>query len=441
MPSHDEPPEHEEADTSPESAAVVRGAARTAASSGTRSAAAATRGAMAGRLPSAASRTAAKASKAMGRAPKMVARRGVARGAPRGLPRAAAPKKISLSRAPRGGAPRGAVPRSTPKLSARIPKARANTIAKASDRASKGMDVLSAGLEETSESNAKGNLQAKKSAQLTNAMRRIASFGRTFLANTVLGIAVFETYEGIIERVAPPSANERNEGDAHDNFSMSDDAFSSVGEEDKGSEQLQTHSIDIDDQTDAMDRATLPQHFFAGAMGGASHAVLSLALEVKVNASGDALSSSAKGSNYTLTNPLQPQKALQIQVPAMRYSASSILHHSLAHSVLFGSYQGTKRLLLHATNDPADGHSDGKHIASIAMAGGLAGQLQHIMSHFTEQMLGLTEETKISPSATLLRRLRPTWRSTMLAFPASAVGFLAFEYGKVMMTGDNLAEK
>ena len=71
--------------------------------------------------------------------------------------------------------------------------------------------------------------------------------------------------------------------------------------------------------------------------------------------------------------------------------------------------------------------------------GGLAGQFEHVTSHISEQCFSLVDETKNSSS--LLRRLKlaswPTWRSTMVAFPPSAIGFLAFEYGKMMMADDH----
>ena len=76
-----------------------------------------------------------------------------------------------------------------------------------------------------------------------------------------------------------------------------------------------------------------------------------------------------------------------------------------------------------------------RHIASITLAGGIAGQFQHITSHISEQCLGLVNESKNSTS--LLRRLKvaswPSLRSTLLSFPPSAIGFLAFEYGKMVM--------
>ena len=346
--SKQQSPIDDETDTSPESAALARGAARTAAQSAGRSAA--TRGgarAITGRLPIAsqtAAKAGARASKTVARgarAPSTAATRVVSRGA-------RAPRPVAVPRTPHV---RGVVPRSsTPKLSsARIPKARANTIAKATDRASRGIDVLSAGLETPESTTSNTQNAARKSTQIksttqiiksiTHAAKQLTSFGRIFVTNTVLGMAVFGTYEGIIEHLAPPSSQDMTLNNA-------ESASNDIRDENyaiSAPPQLDYLDTEEDEDNDDMDRATLPQHFFAGAMGGAAHAVLSLALEVKVNASSDGLQTASKSTNYTSTIAMKP---IQLQVPTLSYSAKSILHHSLAHSVLFGSYQLTKRLLL-----------------------------------------------------------------------------------------------
>jgi hypothetical protein len=144
----------------------------------------------------------------------------------------------------------------------------------------------------------------------------------------------------------------------------------------------------------------------------------------------------------------------------VRYSASTFLHHSLSHSVLFGSYQLSKRSLARlrshhrrsAGGNGVGGDDDALRFATIAVAGGLAGQCQHVVGHLSERWLGLaavdvaaaaTANLPASSSPSSLRRLVlsssfwPTWRSTALTFPLSAVGFLAFEYGKLMMTGND----
>ena len=186
----------------------------------------------------------------------------------------------------------------------------------------------------------------------------------------------------------------------------------------------QEEQIDKETKDDDMDRATLPQHFFAGGMAGISHSILSLTFEIK--------KSDVAASKGRTTNPIH------LHFPTFRYSSAYITHHSLAHSVLFGSYQTSKRMLINSIPDSTKDEENNdsiRHIASITLAGGIAGQFQHITSHISEQCLGLVNESKNSTS--LLRRLKvaswPSLRSTLLSFPPSAIGFLAFEYGKMVM--------
>ena len=416
--------------TSPESAAIARGAARTAAARGTQRV-------MAGRLPvssSTATSVATKASKTISRG---------------------STPRVSVRNVPR-------IPKA-PKI--RVPKARANTIAKATDRASKGYDILSARLEQNQSvsvetKNAKdakshnstkrrkhNNIQQYRKT-INQALQQVTSFGKIFITNTILGMALFATYEGVIDYVAPPLVEIRTKEDDILCNNIADVSNGDVSD-DESSDDIALN--EIGDNDDAMDRATLPQHFLAGAMAGTSHAVLSLALEVKRNVT---LSAAGKSTtNVTVTNLIHQHKPIHLQFPTLNYSAAYILHHSLAHSVLFGSYQLTKRLLIqnitpdptmarNGTNSSCGSNNNDAilHISCIAMAGGLAGQFQHVTSHISEQCFSLVDETTNS-SSSLLRRLQlaswPTWRSTMVAFPPSAIGFLAFEYGKMMMADDH----
>jgi hypothetical protein len=108
------------------------------------------------------------------------------------------------------------------------------------------------------------------------------------------------------------------------------------------------------------------------------------------------------------------------------------------------------------------------HVAAIGVAGGLAGVTQHVVSHFTETWLNIGNESvgwgdsvllrkqlqKGSPSWTssiraslqqsvtvMLSTPPPTLRSALLAFPPSAIGFMAFEYGKDLFSSDNHAQQ
>jgi len=381
---------NEAAETSPESAALVRGASRSVATAG--------KGAMVGRLPipsKAASTAVSKASRVSVR------------------PRHPTPRSVPRAR---GGA----------RITSKIPKGRrANTIAKVSDRASNIFDVVSAG-SETNESNDGGTkkLSEKQASSLQKlksmlpTFQQAMSFSRVFAVNTVLGMAVYGTYEGLIERYAP--VTEHSDEEPNNGVVVLNNA---MGQIDTSSEEL------ADENDDSMERATLPQHFIAGGLGGASHAILSLGLEMKLH---NKSTIPQQGMNYKVTNPNMLNR-FHLQYPTMNYSLSSLLHHSMAHAVLFGSYQTTKRLLLSNITLPNNNNNyDISHAAMISTAGGIAGQLQHVASHLSEQYLGIS-----GPRVSSFRYLTlPTLRSTLLAFPISSIGFVAFEYGKLMMGAD-----
>lgn len=391
---------NDEAETSPESAALVRGASRSVATAG--------KGVMVGRLPvpsKAASTVVSKASR-----PRVSVR-----------PRHPTPRSVPRVRnVPRA---RGA------RLTSKIPKGRrANTIAKVSDRASNIFDVVSAG-SESNESNAGSTKHLSSDKQVSSLQKlklmlptfqQAVQFSRVFAVNTVLGMAVYGTYEGLIERYAPVAEH----SDETRNY---DKMNKTTGLIHTASEEL------VDENDDAMDRATLPQHFMAGGLGGASHAILSLGLEMKLsNKSNNLNAIPQQGMSYKVTNATVMNR-FHLQYPTMTYSLSSLFHHSMAHAVLFGSYQTTKRMLLFNITPPNNKNNyDISHAAIISIAGGIAGQMQHVTSHLSEQYLGIS-----GPRVTSFRYLTlPTLRSTLLAFPTSSIGFVAFEYGKLMMTVD-----
>ncbi len=375
----------EESETSPESAAIVRGASKSAAAAG--------KGVMVGRLPlppkTAAVSTASKASRVR-----------IRHHTPRNIPRA-----------PRGGA--------ASRFPSKLPRGRrANTIAKVSDRASNVFDVVSAGNESNKNDNDGSKLSQKQGAlmrlkSMVPTMQQILSFGRVFAVNTLLGMASYGTYEGIIERIAPPGATQSKDGNTSNE----------MGQSNTGA--LQSN----DEHDDAMERATLPQHFFVGGLGGTSHAVLSLALEMKLYRNESTLAKQEQGMNSKVAK----LNRFHLQYPTINYSLASLFHHSLAHAILFGSYQTTKRALLSNVSLPDNNNNnihDITHATIIATTGGVAGQLQHIISHLSEQYLGISG-ARISSFRNLTW---PTFRSTLFAAPASSIGFVAFEYGKLMVS-------
>ena len=135
-------------------------------------------------------------------------------------------------------------------------------------------------------------------------------------------------------------------------------------------------------------------------------------------------------------------------------SFGGVLHHSVGHSVLFGSFEAVKigLGLAHASlseerEGPARHGGEGedtqdlvqvrlRHVLGVGVAGGLAGQAQHLVAHYTELLeagSATARECASSPVSTV-RNLAsvppPSVRSVLLAFPPSAVAFLAFEFGK-----------
>ena len=466
-------------ETSPESAALARGAARAAMTSSSSSASASARGAMrAGRVGG---------GKALAPPP-----RGSGSGAANLIAKATDRASVGLDVINAGlehrdnhhhhHRPATIIP---PTL---VPPR--NLIAKASDRASVGLKAIHAGMEpvvgsdspSSSSSNdagvgkkeggagsgEEGKSRSRRSQGTHVAktvehwsmshypiVRRAIHAAGSFVTNAMLGMAVFATYESTIERMVPTSTN------------------ASVGEDDDGGGREDGNAT-----TDAMDRATLSQHVLAGAAGGSAHALLSLALEMRLvppglhvpppsssSSSSSSLSLSSGGIGRSLSSAPYPStwwtsSSLRLHLPPPRHSLSTILHHTLSHSALFGTYQLSKRslnrLCLHDRSEddsiPRGGRLDDDddviRFATIAVSGGLAGQCQHVVGHISERWLGLVAEDTRNhppPSSSVFASSRrfmtsfpwPTWRSTALTFPLSAVGFLAYEYGKLMMTDDD----
>jgi hypothetical protein len=312
---------------------------------------------------------------------------------------------------------------------------RANqSIARASDRVSTGLDVWNAATTDQASNNDAHKGWRSRLPSFT----QIAAFGRTFVTNTAMGMAVFATYEGLIDHFADQSS-----------------------------------SSDIDDKviTANTENVPLSLHFFAGALGGVSHSIVSLVLETKLSIlnQGTAAAAAVATSNHTRIVSIAPPKQftptlpfLTMHYPTLRYSIATIAHHSLAHSVLFGSYQSTKWLLADyyttinsrledSTAMVLDSSQESKddtinkeaiiYASVIAFAGGIAGQAQYLISHFTEQWFGLSnaaiddiKETRIDNRRVGMKQqfAMPAWRPALMAFPPSAIGFLAYEYGRIM---------
>jgi hypothetical protein len=199
---------------------------------------------------------------------------------------------------------------------------------------------------------------------------------KAFVKNTILGAAVFEVYSYSIEhwifRTLPNPAVQ---------------------------DELLTTTLP-DCTQDAYARATVVHHTLSGGLGGAVHGVVG-----------------------TMWESMAGEQRLR-QLPRLT------LHHSLAHATLFGTYETCKRIGLHLAELDSSSLHGPAYLASVSVAGGVAGQIQYIISHYSEQILKI-EETTVSNI--FMQNLRsPTWRSVWIAFPSSSISFIAFEYGKFL---------
>ena len=410
---HDNDDDIDDDEHSPESAGLARGLARSAAS---RSAV--------GRLPASSS------AKAGGSVAKATARTHVRSSGMRVRPRATMPKPTSTSMANkmkmRGGAASRVKVRSpaTAAKSAggankaiKVPPSRGGgaggrvnvrRIAKASDRASTGLDLVEAASSE--EGSSKLEVQRQDlSVRVKDVMRRVPAFMATLAKNTVLGMAVFATYESVVE-YEWPSSSPASSSSAND-----------------GNGEIVPF--------DPLSSASLSWHVTAGFLAGTAHAVVNYTMDGMMRMRTNILGGLVTGT-----------------VPASSPFVPYMMHHAISHGILFGSYEGTKRMLIPflasgvggENNHHRDNHGDDdenvhySNLLAIGLAGGIAGTAQHIVSEYTEttfvasytkicQAKGLTfsERLQLLPRASL-----PSVRALAMAFLPSSIGFVAFEYGK-----------
>ena len=283
-------------------------------------------------------------------------------------------------------------------------------IAKASDRASTGLDLVEAASSEDAITG--GNNKSDIGGRLKDVMRRVPAFMATLAKNTVLGMAVFATYESVVECELPSSSS----------------SYSSPAE-----------TKDDIVSSDSFAAASLSRHVTAGFLAGTAHAGVNYTMDALVRMRHTIWGSAVKGT------------ALAAPAPFLPYT----MHHSISHGILFGSYEGTKRMLVPflaggvggENNHHRDIHDDDENahygnILAIGLAGGIAGTLQHVASEYTETAL-VTSYSKIwqANDLTFSERLHllprasmPSARALAMAFVPSSIGFVAFEYGKEFLT-------
>jgi hypothetical protein len=212
-------------------------------------------------------------------------------------------------------------------------------------------------------------------------------------------MAVFQTYEMAVEAMAPLPVLDPN-----------------------------VHTSITSRRIDPYAQASVGIHGLAGGLGGCMHGVAGIIWEM-----GSAFVSRRGGRS--------PNDALD--TPNRSHPLRLIAHHAIAHAVLFSSYEGFKRGLLlrfqtaspNIVVDPFDENQaviDGiavkepmtriEYLGCVALAGGLAGQVQHVVSLYSEQLVmqGIPKWWSIA--------LLP--RPLLLAFVPSSIAFVALEYGR-----------
>ena len=274
------------------------------------------------------------------------------------------------------------------------PRFKTRQVAHVSDRLSTGYDWWSSAVESGETS--------KKWWQ------RVGAFGVSLVKNTLLGIAVFESYGYAISYFSgdrPASmpvnfvASENPDGYSLESTTCAAEDVDSNQEDNDDDDD----DIDIYERPDDYSRAPLPAHFLAGGLGGSVHGVAETLLE-------------------------RPRPRL----PA------NILHHGVAHAVLFGTYESMKRALIQQWRplqlEPDRHVIHVGYLSTFALAGGLAGQLQYMVSHYTEQLFHTHGENNLAEAFSWRRLSHPGIRPTLGAFLPGAIGFVAFEYGKQITT-------
>ena len=170
---------------------------------------------------------------------------------------------------------------------------------------------------------------------------------------------------------------------------------------------------------DPYDRATIGMHVIAGSLGGVAHGVAGTIWETT------AAVTSKQPSTATITPTASP--SLSSWKQPLQVFPNVALYHGISHAILFASHEGIKRNLWQVVQDWDYLENTAmttrvEYLACVSLAGGLAGQAQHVASHFLEQLL--LEE------AGTITNFRPGLRPTLMAFLPTSIAFVAFEYGR-----------
>eukprot|EP00557_Chaetoceros_sp_GSL56_P007942 CAMPEP_0176488592 /NCGR_PEP_ID=MMETSP0200_2-20121128/6797_1 /TAXON_ID=947934 /ORGANISM="Chaetoceros sp., Strain GSL56" /LENGTH=427 /DNA_ID=CAMNT_0017885597 /DNA_START=28 /DNA_END=1311 /DNA_ORIENTATION=+ len=237
----------------------------------------------------------------------------------------------------------------------------------------------------------------------------------SLVKNTVIGIAVFETYEHVIDHFEKSTLE--------NNFHTTTSTTITAKEEEEDPRNCVPKSFFFSNMNDG---TSLAQHFFAGTAAGSVHSILHLSFE---SISFFKLHRFHVNVYPTLTSLLS-------------HGTRDMIHHGLSHALMFSSYEAIKRLLSFTIyNDRKATYNIGqKHdtvsflnILLIGVAGGVAGQVHHVASHVTESLLFVKDHRQQEQQARSIKTISnvlPCSRSIARSFLPSALGFIAFEFGK-----------
>ena len=307
-----------------------------------------------------------------------------------------------------GKVPQRVIPKKLPRFSAK-------RVATISDKMSNVMDVSTEVIDivsqvDTDKSASENSKQAFKSPasnsssslmfSLRSKANYILSFSGNILKNSLLGAAVFETYDYVIENSVTSSMKKSHSNQATNNY-----------------------------QQDIYSHVPLWLHFGAGAAAGSIHSILQKTIDVAI---------------------------CDRSFSSFRSLALNITNHATAHSILFGGYELSKRSLtslsssLFSSNDSSQPRNmnntyfsilsaDNDEVKStsvaqitiVAFSGGIAGSLQQLATHYSRHLEeNIFMKSKVSIIRSLVRLSPPSIRSICTAAPGNALAFVAFEYGK-----------
>eukprot|EP00557_Chaetoceros_sp_GSL56_P007315 CAMPEP_0176489990 /NCGR_PEP_ID=MMETSP0200_2-20121128/7610_1 /TAXON_ID=947934 /ORGANISM="Chaetoceros sp., Strain GSL56" /LENGTH=537 /DNA_ID=CAMNT_0017887223 /DNA_START=86 /DNA_END=1695 /DNA_ORIENTATION=+ len=297
----------------------------------------------------------------------------------------------------------------------------------------------------------------------------LSSVAKTMVKNTLLGTAVFGMYEETILYL-DSRYNRQTE-----NVMMG--VSSSSSSSSNGATTTSTNTATDDDDTttssttDAYKRTMVSQHFVAGLAAGSVHSILYLSFESMEyrlrqlyhpwwRSPFRPLNMNMMNSYNIMSNNSMSNHNLFPNVRSLSsWSFCHIFHHAIAHAFLFSTYEGTRRLLLSGNGNNYENYANVnnykvsnnnniinnnnndenslQHAFIIGLAGGFAGQMQHVVSHYTETLLRVGENDspwthsgrqKLSDFVFVIhdgkfwRINGPSMRSVLMAFPPSAIG-------------------